>query len=80
MITDHRVTDHTVIGGGEVRKARQGSNDNREELGEHPASNPQLSPAQPTARPQHSNPVIDNLASYNMGEWPQAATNCLCDL
>ena len=80
VITDHRDTDHTVTRGGEVRKARKGSNDNGEELGEHPASSPQLSPAQPTAQPQPSNPVIDNLASYNMGEWPQAASSCLCDL
>ena len=74
MITDQRVTDHTVTGRGEVRKARQGSNDNWEELGEHPASNPQLSPAQPTAQPRPSNPVRDNLASYNLGEWPQAVS------
>ena len=60
----------TAIGGGEVRKARQESNDNQEELGEHPAASLQLSPAQPAARPQPSNPVIDNLASYNMGGGP----------
>ena len=80
VITDHRDTDHIVTRGGEVRKARKGSNDNREELGEHPASNPQLSPAQPTAQPRPSNPVTDNLASYNMGGWPQAVSYCLCDL
>ena len=74
VITDHRDTDHIVTRGGEVRKARKGSNDNREELGEHPASNPQLNPAQPTAQPRPSNPVRDNLASYNMGGWPQVVS------
>ena len=74
VITDHRDMDHIVTRGGEVRRAGKGSNDNWEVLGEHPASNPQLNPAQPAAQSQPSNPVRDNLASYNMGGWPQAVS------
>ena len=52
VITDHRDTDHIVTRGGEARKARKVSNDNRGEPGSTHAPNPQLSPAQATAQPR----------------------------
>ena len=74
VITDHRDTDHIVTRGGEARKARKGSNDNRGEPGEHPRTqHPTHSSAQ--LRPQPSLDLDrDNLASYNMGGWPQAVS------
>ena len=51
VVTDHRDTDHIVTRGGEARKARKVSNDNRGEPGSIHAPNPQLSPAQATAQP-----------------------------
>ena len=74
VITDHRDTDHIVTRGGEARKARKGSNDNRGEPGEHPRTqHPTHSSAQ--LRPQPSLDLDrDNLAPYNMGGWPQAVS------
>ena len=71
VITDHRDTDHIVTRSGKARKAWKVSNDNREGAREHPRTQP--SSAQPRLQPS-LDLDRDNLASYNMGGWPQAVS------
>ena len=71
VVTDHRDTDHIVTRNGKARKAWKVSNDNRGGAREHPRTQP--SSAQPRLQPS-LDLDRDNLASYNMGGWPQAVS------
>ena len=71
MVTDHRDTDHIVTINGKARKAWKVSNDNQGSLGA--PTHPTHSSAQPRLQPS-LDLDRDNLASYNMGGWPQAVS------